>query len=106
MDTPDKTYSIEGIEGDVLVHHGLFGWIRAREGMEFADNVQITIKTGKNGTAHIVNAYGQQFQVPPRSLSLLHGGSTGDDIDTLRFIRVSAREVKAARKWTRLATAL
>ena len=106
MDDTSKTYSIVKIEGDVLVYHGLFGWVRAREGMAFAENVQITIKTARNGSATVVNADGQQFQVPPRSLRLVHGGSTEDDIKTLRFVKVNAREMKAARTWERLAPAI
>ena len=106
MDNTANTYSIGKIEGDVLVHHGLSGWVRAREGMEFAENVRITIKTGKNGIAEIVNANGQRFRIPPRSLSMIDGRVTEDDISNLRFTKVNARVMKAARTWERLAPAI
>ena len=106
MESTVKTYSIENIEGDVLVHHGLSGWVRAREGMEFPENTRITVKTGKNGTAEIINADGERFQVPPRSIRTVDGTFTADYIDTLRFIKVSARDMKAARSWERLSPAI
>ena len=106
MNDTAKTYSIGKIEGDVLVHHGSFGWVRAREGMGFPETTRITIKTGKDASVEIVNADGKRFQVPSRSLRLIDGGFTENDIDTLRFIKVSARDMKAARTWERLAPAV
>lgn len=106
MHNTAKTYTIERIEGDVLVHHGAFGWVRAREGMGFPESTRVTIKTGKNSTAEILNANGKNFQIPPGSLRLVDGHFTEDDIDTLRFIKVSARDMKAARSWERLAPAV
>ncbi len=105
-DNTIRTYSIGKIDGDVLVHHGAFGWVRAREGMGFPETTRITIKTGKNGTAEIFNSDGKRFQVPPKSLRLIDGSFTKDDIDTLRFIKVSARDMKAARSWERLVPAV
>jgi hypothetical protein len=106
MENSAKTYSIGRIEGDVLVHHGAFGWVRAREGMGFPETTRITIKTGKDATAEIVNTDGRRFEVPPRSLRLIDGRFTEDDIQKLRFIKVSARDMKAARSLERLAPAL
>jgi hypothetical protein len=106
MNNNAKTYSIEKIEGDVLIYHELFGWVRAREGMELAANARITIKTGKNGMAVIVNAEGHRLEVPPRSLRLVYGSFTEAEIETLRFVKVNARDMKAARTWERLAPAV
>jgi hypothetical protein len=106
MDKTAKTYSIVKIEGDVLVHHALSGWVRAREGMEFDENVRITVKTGKNGVAHVVNADGLLLRVTPRSLNMIDGRSTEEDLGKLRFVKVNARVMKAARTWERLAPAM
>ena len=106
MENGAKTYAIGKIKGEVLVHHPAFGWIRAREGMGFPDTTRITIKTARDAAVEIVNASGKTFQIPERSLKLIDGSFTEVDIDTLRFIKVNAREMKAARRWTRLARAI
>ena len=106
MTEAERNYSIAKIEGDVLLHHGAFGWVRAEAGMSFPACIQVTIKTGPDGRAEIINANGNIFNVPPKTLRLIDGMFSEDDIDTLRFIKVSARDMRASRISVRLAPAV
>ena len=101
-----KVYSISKVEGDVLLHHGTFGWVRAEPGMTFPECLRVTIKTSANGSAEIINANGRRVSVPAKSLQLVDGFFTQDDIDTLRFIKVTARDMMAARTRLRLSPAV
>ena len=106
MTDRERNYSIAKIEGDVLLYHGAFGWVRAEAGMSFPECIQVTIKTGPEGRAEIINANGNVFNVPPKTLRLIDGMFSEDDIETLRFIKVSARDMRAARTSMRLAPAV
>ena len=106
MSESEREYSISKIEGDVLLHNVAFGWVRAEEGMSFPECLRVTIKTGPNGRVEIINSRGIRFQIPPKSLRLIDGLFSEDDVDTLRFIRVSARDMKAARRSMKLAPAI
>ncbi|MFL6466471.1 MAG: hypothetical protein ACJ72Z_00785 [Pyrinomonadaceae bacterium] len=103
MSDTEKNYSIDKVNGDVLLHHGSFGWVRAQEGMTFPECLRVTIKTGPNGVAEVINSEGSRYNVPPRTLRLIDGLFSEADMDTLRFIKVSARDMRAARVQTRLA---
>jgi hypothetical protein len=102
----DRNYSIVSIDGDVLLHHGAFGWVRAEAGMSFPECLRVTIKTGPEGRAEIINSNGNTFNVPPKTLRMIDGMFSEDDIDTLRFIKVSARDMRASRISVRLAPAV
>lgn len=102
----EKVYSISKVDGDVLLHHGSFGWVRAEPGMTFPECLRVTIKTAANGSAEIINSDGRRVSVPAKSLQLVDGFFTQEDIDTLRFIKVTARDMMAARSRTRLAPAV
>jgi hypothetical protein len=106
MTDRERNYSIAKIEGDVLLYHGAFGWVRAEAGMSFPECIQVTIKTGPEGRAEIINSNGNVFNVPPKTLRLIDGMFSEDDIDTLRFIKVSARDMRASRISVRLAPAV
>lgn len=98
-----RNYSIDKVEGDVLIHHGTFGWVRAEEGMRLPECLSVTIKTGPTGAATITNSNGDSYSVPPRTFRLIDGSFSGCGIDPLRFIKVSARDMRAARVPMRLA---
>ena len=102
----EKVYSISRVEGEVLLHHGSFGWVRAEPGMTFPECLRVTIKTSANGTAEIINANGKRVSVPAKSLQLVDGFFSQDDVDSLRFIKVTARDMMAARTRMRLAPAV
>jgi hypothetical protein len=102
----ERNYSIARIEGDVLLHHVAFGWVRAQPGMSFPECIRVTVKTGLDGRAEIINSNGNRFQVPPKTLRVVDGLFSEDDIDTMRFVKVSARDMRAARTSMRLAPAI
>jgi len=106
MRDEERNYSITKIKGDVLLHHGAFGWVRAEEGTTFPEYLRVTIKTGSNGVAEIINAEGRRSLIPPGSLRLIDGFFSEDDMDTLRLIKVKARDMKAARIRMRLEPAV
>ena len=102
MSETDRNYSIVKVEGDVLIHHGTFGWVRAEEGMRLPECLSVTIKTGPTGAATITNSNGDRYNVPPRTFRLIDGSFAGCGIDPLRFIKVTARDMRAARVPMRL----
>jgi hypothetical protein len=106
MSGTERNYLISKVVGDVLLHHGAFGWVRAEEGLEFPECMRVTIKTAANSRVKIVNSRGITFEIPPKSLRLVDGLFSEDDVETLRFIKVSARDMKAARRSMKLAPAI
>jgi len=97
MSPTEKVFSIVKIVGEVMLHDGRSGWVRAQEGMSFRAGVEITVKTGSTGSAEIVNTKGEHINIPERSMKVVSGNFSEDDIDTLRNIRLTARDMMAAR---------
>lgn len=97
MSTVEKGFSIAKVVGEVMLHDGRSGWVEARDGMSFHAGFEVTLKTGSTGEAHIINARGEQISIPPRSLKVVSGSFSEDDIDTIRNIRMTARDMMAAR---------
>ena len=97
MSPTEKGFSIVKIVGEVMLHDGRSGWVEAREGMTFRAGFEVTVKTGSNGRAEIVNARGEHVHILPKSLRVVSGSFSEDDIDTLRNIRLTAWDMMAAR---------
>jgi hypothetical protein len=89
--------SIVKVEGEVMLHDGRSGWARAHAGMVFPAGAEITVKTGRSGTAQIINARGELVQLPPNSMRLITKDFSADDVDTQRHLRVSAYDMLSAR---------
>jgi hypothetical protein len=101
----EKGFSIAKVVGEVMLHDGRSGWVQARDGMSFHAGFEVTIKTGSTGQAEIVNARGEHVNIPARSLKVVSGSFSEDDIDTLRNIRLTAWDMMSARVPTRQAVA-
>ena len=97
MSVSEKGFSIAKVTGEVMLHDGASGWVRARSGMSFNAGYEVTIKTGSTGSADIINARGECVNIPPKSLKVVSGSFSEDDIDTLRNIRLTAWDMMAAR---------
>ena len=89
--------SIVKAEGEVMIHDGRSGWVRAVAGMVFPAKAKVTIKTGSDGTGEIINAKGERVALAPSSLLVVCACGTSDDADTLRRITLSAADVRVAR---------
>lgn len=97
MSVSENGFSIAKVTGEVMLHDGASGWVRARSGMSFHAGYEVTIKTGSTGSADIINARGECVNIPSRSLKVVSGSFSEDDIDTLRNIRLTAWDMMAAR---------
>jgi hypothetical protein len=97
MSVTERVYSIAKVAGEVMLHDGRSGWVRAQAGMSFRAGFEITLKTGSTGRVEIVNAGGEHINIPPRSMKVVSGDFSEDDIDTLRNIRLTARDMMSAR---------
>jgi hypothetical protein len=97
MSVTERMYSIAKVTGEVMLHDGRSGWVRAREGMSFSAGFEITLKIGSTGRVEIVNASGEHINIPPKSMKVVSGNFSEDDIDTLRNIRLTARDMMSAR---------
>ena len=97
MSTAGKGFSIAKVDGEVMLHDGVSGWIRARAGMTFRADFEITLKTGSTGHAEIINSRGERVNITPRSLRVVSGSFSEDDIETLRNIRLTAWDMMSAR---------
>ena len=97
--------SIVKVEGEVMLHDGKSGWVRAHAGMVFPANAEVTVKTGAAGRAEIINARGQLVNVPRSSMKLLTSDFSADDIDTLKQFAITARDMMANRIPQRVAPA-
>ena len=97
MSVTERVYSIANVAGEVMLHDGRSGWVRAQAGMSFRAGFEITLKTGSTGRVEIVNASGEHINIPPRSMKVVSGDFSEDDIDTLRNIRLTARDMMSAR---------
>lgn len=93
----NKGFSIANVVGEVMLHDGASGWVQARSGMSFHAGFEVTVKTGSTGQAEIINARGEHIRIPPRSLKVVSGTFSEDDIDTLRNFRITAWDMMAAR---------
>jgi hypothetical protein len=93
----EKGFSIAKVVGEVMLHDGQSGWVQARSGMSFHAGFEVTVKTGSRGEAEIINARGELVTIPPRSLKVVSGSFSEDDVDTLRNIRLTAWDMMAAR---------
>lgn len=89
--------SIVKVEGEVMLHDGRSGWVRALGGMVFPLTAEITIKTGLSGCAEVITARGELVRIPPNSLQLISKSFSADDVDTLRKFAITARDMMAAR---------
>ena len=105
MSTAGKGFAIAKIEGEVMLHDGISGWIRARAGMTFRADFEITLKTGSTGQAEIINARGERINIPSKSLKVISGSFSEDDIETLRNIRLTAWDMMSARVPVRVSPA-
>jgi hypothetical protein len=89
--------SIVKVEGEVMLHDGRSGWVRAHAGMVFPAGAEVTVKTGSSGHAEIINARGELVHLPRNSMKVITEDFSADDVDTLRHLRVSAYDVLSAR---------
>lgn len=97
MSAAEKGFSIAKVVGEVMLHDGRTGWVKASDGMKFHAGSEVTVKTGSTGHAEIINARGERVEIPPKSMKVVSGTFSEDDIDTLRNIRLTAWDMMAAR---------
>ena len=97
MSTAGKSFSIAKVDGEVMLHDGSSGWMRARAGMTFRADFEITVKTGSTGHAEVINERGERVHISPKSLRVISGSFSEDDIETLRNIRLTAWDMMSAR---------
>ena len=93
--------SIVKVEGEVMLHDGRSGWVRAHSGMVFPAGAEITVKTGRSGRAEIINGRGELVVLPRDSMQTINASFSADDVDTLRQIAISARDIVAVRSMIR-----
>lgn len=94
MSTAGKSFSIAKVDGEVMLHDGTSGWMRARAGMVFRADFEITVKTGSTGHAEIINVHGERVNIASKSL---RGSFSEDDVETLRNCRLTAWDMMSAR---------
>ena len=97
MSTIEKGFSFAYVDGEVMLHDGSSGWTRACAGMAFRAGFEITLKTGSTGHAEIINGRGERIHITPKSLRVISGSFSEDDIETLRHIRLTAWDMMSAR---------
>ena len=86
----EATFSIVNMEGSVMIYDREYGWVRARVGMELSVTSGVTIKTGRDGRAVIVNGHGEFMAIPPCTTRTLGTDVLKEDIiPTLRKMKVS-----------------
>ena len=88
--------SIVKVEGEVMLHDGRSGWVRAHAGMVFPQGSEITIKTGRTGRAEIINSRGELVNLPQGAMRTITADFSADDVDTLRHFRISAYDIMSA----------
>ena len=88
--------SIVRVEGEVMLHDGQSGWVKAFAGMVFPANAKLTIKTGHTGSGDIINTRGELVPLEPNSMLVVCSSGTADDVDTLRHISLNLDEVRRA----------
>lgn len=89
--------SIVKVDGEVMLHDGKSGWVRAHAGMVFPAHAEVTIKTGSTGRAEIINARGHLVALPPNSMNLISSDFFAEDLDAMRRFAITARDMMAAR---------
>jgi hypothetical protein len=89
--------SIVKAEGEVMIHDGRSGWMRAVAGMVFPAKAKLTIKTGSDGRGEIINARGEHVRLEPSSMLVVCACGTADDVDTLSRITLNGADVRIAR---------
>lgn len=98
--------SIVRVEGEVMLHDGKSGWVKAHAGMVFPAGAEVTVKTGSTGRAEIINARGELVQLPQNSMKLITADFSADDVDTARHLRISAYDMLSARIHQSIAPAI
>lgn len=93
MSAFNDDYVISNIEGDVLLHHRVFGWVRAEAGMTLPECISVKIKTGTNSTVEILNAYGRRLKIPPKRFECINRLFARHEIS---FRQVLPRDIMAA----------
>ena len=96
MSRIETLMSITKVEGEVMLHDGNSGWVRAHPGMVFPKNSEVTIKTGSSGRAEIINTRGELVNLPGNCLKVICDDFSADDVDTLKQITLTARDMMAA----------
>lgn len=89
--------SIVKVEGEVMLHDGVSGWVKAHAGMVFPSQSKVTIKTGSSGRVEIINVRGELVNLPRNSMQVITDEFSADDVDTQRQIQITARDMMAAR---------
>jgi hypothetical protein len=91
-------YSIVNIEGEVMIYDREHGWEKARSGMVFPKDSNVTIKTGRTGRAVIVNESGEFIVMTESSMLELNSDLIGcNEVDTLRQIKLTPSGMQRAR---------
>jgi hypothetical protein len=93
--------SIIKVEGEVMLHDGNSGWVRAHAGMVFPANTRVTIKTGLSGRADIINTRGELVTLPHSSLQVICAQFSASDIGVISQSTLSARDMMSARSMAR-----
>ena len=101
MSMIETLMSIVKVDGEVMLHDGRSGWVRAYAGMVFSAGAEITVKTGLSGRAEVISPRGERIVLPPHSMRTISGAFAADEVDTLRQIAISARDIVAVRSVVR-----
>lgn len=101
MSQIETLMSIVKVEGEVMIHDGASGWVKAHAGMVFPSHAKVTIKTGSSGRAEIINVRGELVNLPGNSMQVITAQFSAEDVDTQRQITLSARDMMAARSLRR-----
>ena len=93
MNGIETLVSIVRVEGEVMLHNGTSGWVRALAGMVFPPDSDITIKSGSSGRAELINRNGQLVRLGPGSMKIISKDLFDFEVDTLRNFTLTTGEM-------------
>lgn len=101
MNGIETLVSIVRVEGEVMLHDGESGWVRAIAGMVFPPEAEVTIKSGSSGSAEVINRRGELVHLGPGSMKIISKDFFDYEVDTLRNFTITACEMMSPRSVVR-----
>lgn len=101
MNGIETLVSIIKVEGEVMLHDGKSGWVKAIQGMVFPADAEITIKSGSSGSAELINQRGEIVRLGAASMKVISKDFFDFEVDTLRNFTISAYEMMSSRSTVR-----
>ncbi len=89
--------SIVRVDGEVMLHDGRSGWVRAIAGMVFPPESDITIKSGSSGSADIINRRGELIHLEPGTMKIISRDFFDYEVETLRNFAITASDIMSPR---------